>query len=152
LLLTIPECLPFDNGAGHAGFAREDTPATGVQGHVMGKPILTARGERRAHVRYPHALRTSCRPLGLEARATWTARIEDVSQAGVVLETDREVRTGAVLVVALEGMGGRFSRPLLARVMNVRPRPAGGWHLGCTFVRSLSENEVQALLLANPAE
>lgn len=109
------------------------------------------RGERRAHVRYAHVLRTSCRLLGREAAASWTARVADVSRAGAALLMGCEVRPGTVLVVALEGLGGRFARPLLVRVMNVRPRGDGCWHVGCAFVKPLSEDDVQALLLAPPA-
>ena len=57
-----------------------------------------------------------------------------------------------MLVVALEGLGGRFSRPLLMRVMNVRPIDGGGWLAGCVFVKPLTDNDVQALLLAKPCE
>ncbi|HKI37962.1 MAG TPA: PilZ domain-containing protein [Gemmataceae bacterium] len=115
----------------------------------MHKQTLSAQAERRAHVRYSHTLRTSCRPLGKGA-ATWPATIQDLSRAGVALAMGREVRPGAVLVVALEGLGGRFSRPLLLRVLNVRPAERGGWHVGCAFVTPLTDNDVQALLLTRP--
>ncbi len=109
-------------------------------------------GERRAHVRYSHALRTTCRPLGREA-GTWSARVRDVSRSGVALLMDREVRLGAVLVVALDGLGGRFARPQLMRAIRVRPEGAGAWNVGCTFVTPLSEDDLQALLLTDdPAE
>ncbi len=107
-------------------------------------------GERRAHVRYSHALRTTCRPLGREAGA-WSARVNDVSRSGVALLMDREVRPGAVLVVALEGLGGRFARPQLMRAVRVRPDGKGAWHVGCTFVTPLTEDDLQALLLAGNA-
>jgi hypothetical protein len=117
----------------------------------MHKSTPALRGERRAHVRYAHALRTSCRLLGREAGAPWTARVADVSRAGAVLLMRCEVRPSAVLVAALQGVGGRFSRPLLLRVMNVRPQGDGCWHVGCAFVRPLSEDDVQALLLVPPS-
>jgi hypothetical protein len=69
----------------------------------------------------------------------------------VSLRLGCEVRPGAVLVVALEGLGGRFSRPLLVRVMHAQPRPDGSWRAGCAFVKPLTDGDVQALLLAAPA-
>jgi hypothetical protein len=89
--------------------------------------------------------------LGREAGGAWTARVVDVSRAGAALLMGRDVRPGAVLVAALEGLGGRFARPLLLRVTNARPQAAGCWHVGCAFVRPLSEEDVQALLLAPPS-
>ena len=59
-----------------------------------------------------------------------------------------EVRPGAVLVVTVEGLGGRFSRPLLMRVLNVRSGEDGGLVAGCAFVTRLSDNEMQTLMLA----
>jgi hypothetical protein len=109
-----------------------------------------SNAERRAHVRYSHTLRSSCRTLGKEAGA-WTASVQNVSRAGVALVMDREVGRGSVLVVSLEGLGGRFSRPVLVRAMNVRPCGDGRWHVGCSFVKALTDSEVEALLLV-PAQ
>ncbi|HEX5272834.1 MAG TPA: PilZ domain-containing protein [Gemmataceae bacterium] len=110
-----------------------------------------ADSDRRAHVRYSHDLPTTCRPLGRDSGASWLAQVRDVSRGGASLVLDREVRVGAVLVVAVEGLGGRFARPLLMRVMHVRPDVAGGWEAGCAFVSPLTETDVQALLLTGAA-
>jgi PilZ domain len=112
-----------------------------MRNHNAGVP-----GERRAHVRYSHTLKGSCRPLGRETGA-WSATVQDISRSGVALVMNREVRPGSVLVVALEGVGGRFARPLLLRVTNTRPGMAGRWHVGCAFVKPLTEDDLQALLL-----
>jgi hypothetical protein len=114
----------------------------------MSKLKSAGTAERRAHVRYAHALRTTCRPLGQEGGATWAARVCDVSRTGVALLMGRGVMPGSVLVVALEGLGGRFSRPLLMRVVRARAEGAGTWAVGCTFVTPLADEEVQSLLLA----
>src|SRR5258708_3914683 len=116
------------------------------------KQALRVKEERRASVRYAHSLRTSCRPLGKEATTAWAATVENVSKTGAALLTDREVSRGAVLVIALEALGGRFARPLLVRVASVRPGAAGRWQVGCTFVKPLTDDDVQALLLAVTAD
>jgi hypothetical protein len=113
----------------------------------MIKPTPGRAGERRAHVRYCHTLRASGRLLGKEARA-WAARVEDLSRGGVKLLMECEVRPGAVLVLALAGLGGRFARPVLVRVMNAARAPGGHWQVGCAFVKPLPDDDVQALLLA----
>jgi hypothetical protein len=117
----------------------------------MNNQPLTPGMERRAHVRYSHSMKTSCRLLGKREGEAWAARVGDLSRSGATLIADVEVRPGTVLVVALEGMGGRFARPMLMRVMNLRARPDNRWQLGCAFVKALSEDDVQALLLAPPS-
>jgi hypothetical protein len=119
----------------------------------MPKQNSVSCDERRAHVRYSHALRTQCRPLGREGAASWTARVRDISRSGIALLMPREVRAGAVLVVALEGRGGRFARPILMRVVRVGPEGKGGWEVGCTFVTPLADDDLEALLLTRrPAD
>jgi hypothetical protein len=113
----------------------------------MAQSAIGRLGERRARVRYSHTLPLACRLLGQEA-APWTARIKNLSLAGAGLVMPHEVRLGAVLVVAMEGLGGRFSRPLLMRVLNVRAGDDGEWLAGCTFVKPLTDDDVQTLLLA----
>lgn len=101
--------------------------------------------ECRVHVRFAHALRSTCRPLGREGGA-WTARARDVSRTGIALVMEREVRVGTVLVVALDSLSGRFARPNLMRVVRVRRELGKGWLAGCTFVTPLSDADVEALL------
>jgi hypothetical protein len=114
----------------------------------MLKQNRDATAERRAQVRYSHALRTTCRPLGRQGGGSWSARVRDVSRSGAALRMSHEVRPGEVLVVALEGCGGRFVRPLLMRVVRTRPDGEGTWNVGCTFVTPLADNDLQSLLLA----
>jgi hypothetical protein len=102
--------------------------------------------ERRAHVRYSQSLGLACRPLG-QASASWSATIRDLSHTGAALAMSQEVRPGAVLVVTVDGLGGRFARPLLMRVLNVRSREDGERVAGCAFVTRLSDDDVQSLML-----
>jgi len=112
----------------------------------MGQQYPGLTRERRAWVRYAHKLPISCRPLGKNA-SHWPATIKDLSHTGAALVLPHEVRRGTVLVVALERLSGRFARPLLLRVLNVRPAD-NGWLAGCTFVQPLTDHDVQTLLLA----
>jgi hypothetical protein len=113
----------------------------------MHKPRPAREEERRAQVRYAHGRKASCRLLGRDDEEFWPATIEDVSRTGVAVAADVECRRGAVLVVKTEGLAGRFARPILVRVANVRGR-AGRWVIGCTFVTPLAEEDIEALLLA----
>jgi hypothetical protein len=91
------------------------------------------------------------RSLGREAGTSWGATVRDLSCTGASLLMEREVRPGTVLVVALEGSGGRFARPLLMRIIYVRPAEGRRWQAGCKFVMPLTNDDVEAMLLAEDA-
>jgi hypothetical protein len=106
-----------------------------------------AVNERRKQPRYPHLVRANYRLLGREDVEPAPAEIEDVSRSGLTLVLDAEVRRGSVLVVTLVGPSGPFERPILVRVLNVRPE-GSRWCVGASFVTPLSEETIQLLLLA----
>jgi hypothetical protein len=113
----------------------------------MHKQKLAPRVERRAQVRYPHRSEASCRMFGTPADAWRAASFQDLSCSGASLMTAYEVRPGAVVEVMLEGTSGRFSRPLLMRVRNVRAGDDATWQAGCSFVSPLTDHDVELLLL-----
>ncbi len=104
--------------------------------------------ERRRATRYPCWLRGACRPFGgslLERRASI---VRDLSTGGVNLMLDKPVDKGTALAVELEGDRRRPCRYLLAHVAHLIEDSEGQWLVGCAFDRSLSEQEVRALLLS----
>ena len=103
--------------------------------------------ERRKHARYEHELRITLRPLGQHDGPGQPAELADVSRTGIALLCDANWQRGSVLVASLEGMAGRFERPVMLRVANARKRRDGRRQLGCYFVVPLGEEEMQALLL-----
>jgi hypothetical protein len=101
--------------------------------------------ERRAAVRYRCQLRSPCRPVP-EGEVLGTARVVDVSAAGVGLLLDRPVEPETLLEVELQGAGPS----LLVEVRHCWARPGGGWLVGCAFARKLSPGELRVLLERPP--
>jgi hypothetical protein len=103
--------------------------------------------ECRRATRYPCWLRSVCRPFGASLLERRASIVRDLSTGGVNLMMDRSLEKGTALAVELEGERGRPGRYLLAHVAYVIEDLEGRWLAGCAFDRSLSEEEVRALLL-----
>jgi hypothetical protein len=142
-LRTLLPGQPQSRLARAAAPAKE--PQTGATTGPAGLPRRVGT-ERRRCVRFRNGRTATCRLLGNESEAV-AARIDNVSQTGLALRVPRPARRGSILVIAVEGIGGRFARPILARVTNCRAAGAGVWRMGCSFVRPLSGDEVQVLLV-----
>ena len=65
---------------------------------------------------------------------------------GVGLLVDRAIENGALLSVELHNAAGTTERTMLACVVHVNAQSDATWALGCNFIRSLSEEELKALL------
>lgn len=103
--------------------------------------------ERRAWVRYPCQLETSCQPVVAADATTWAGKLLDLSEGGVGVVLSRRFEAGTLLAIEIpEKDGGGGTRSLVARVVRVTRYPAGDWLLGCSFVRPLSDEDVKALL------
>ncbi|MCI0460560.1 MAG: protein kinase [Gemmataceae bacterium] len=108
--------------------------------------------ERRAAVRYPSQLATSCgmetsfHPSTGGAQESWPAVVQDVSTTGVGLVVSRRFEPGAILTIELQGAGDRFANVLKVCVMRVQPQSFGHWLLGCTFLESVRSEELQVWL------
>jgi len=101
--------------------------------------------------RHPCLLRTTCQPPTAwgEGDLAWAATVCTLSRTGVCLVLRRRFERGTTLGLRLPGAHGGGVAPALVRVAQVRPNPAGGWLLACTFVSPLSEEEVQHVLLVS---
>ena len=97
--------------------------------------------------RHACRLETTCRPPTAwgEDDLSWPVTVSTLSRAGACLVLQRRFERGTALGVKLPSADGGAPTPLL-RVAQVRPNPGGGWLLACTFVSSLSEEEVQHAL------
>lgn len=111
-----------------------------------------SRSEKRYSVRYPHTLAIRCRLLGDSGNGGWPATLVDLSHKGAAVELDRECPRGTVLALSVDGLVGRFERPVLLRVSRAVAVASHLWRLGCTFVKPLSDEELQAVLLARSSE
>src|SRR5262249_24020335 len=105
----------------------------------------TSGRDRRASPRYPCSISTSCRLLGKQHQTFWPAAVQDISQGGLGLVTDVHLKQGTILLIMLALAGGRYSRPLIARVKRATKQAGGDWLLGCTWACKLTDEEIQAL-------
>jgi serine/threonine-protein kinase len=101
--------------------------------------------ERRASLRFPCSLRTSGRLLGESAHAVWEARIQNVSQTGIALISEHTFKRGTILAIRLDDGPSEIGESAYARVVRTTSRKEGGWLIGCTLARRLSESQVKAL-------
>jgi hypothetical protein len=102
--------------------------------------------ERRAWVRYPCALESTCQPLGTARGLQWTGKILNISCGGVALLLGRRFEVGTLLALEVPKSQTRDSLTLMARVAHVSTRPGGNWQIGCAFTHAISDEDLQALL------
>jgi hypothetical protein len=117
------------------------------------RPIYTLKEEkslaeavdRRAAVRFPCDLGSTCRPFALVAEAHWPGRVVNLSCGGVGLLLPRRFEAGTLLNVELQLANGARSGPLLARVIHVRYEQDGTWLVGSAWIHPLTPEELQDL-------
>jgi hypothetical protein len=112
-------------------------------------PSSSATSERRAWVRYGVDLEATCHGPSGRKEVGWPARVRDVSAGGVGLLMRHCFRPGTPLLVEVHGANGECRRVLPVRVVHATPvNPGVGaiWLVGCTFLDSLSDYELQLLL------
>ncbi len=97
--------------------------------------------ERRATVRFAIDLTATLVTFHQKMRGRWDATILDVSATGVRLESPRSVAVNSVLEVKL---GAQMSSELVL-VRWVKPGPGQTHVVGCSFVRPLHGQEVEAI-------
>jgi PilZ domain len=103
--------------------------------------------DRRAWVRFPCDLGSSCCASAGDDRTRWTARMQDISRGGARVVVDRRFEPGTILNIQVEA-AAREDIPsvLLARVVHVKAESGGFWALGCRFARELTEKDLYVLV------
>lgn len=102
---------------------------------------------RRADERHPCALPgyfLTDDPGPLES-IWWHCQLRDVSAQGCRLAMPRCLRPGATLTIDLSIPGSPTSYELQARVVHVTPEEPSHFLLGCTFLRRLTDSELEAM-------
>jgi hypothetical protein len=102
--------------------------------------------DQRTWVRFATDVKASYQLIAGEGAAPKPAKVVNLSASGVGLLVAEAVENGALLSVELHAGQGDFTRTMLSCVVHVTARPAGEWALGCNFIRSLSEEDLKALL------
>jgi len=116
----------------------DDLAAFGARRRRAGGP------DQRVWERFACTAAASCRLLSADGEPAWPAKVSNISATGVGLIADRDLETGTLVNVTMQGAGGAPAT-LLACVVHVSPRAGGRWGLGCNFIRELTEAELLAM-------
>ncbi len=100
--------------------------------------------ERRLANRHSVSMEALSRPLEGQDTIWWGATVRDLSSGGIGLILCYPFKPGAYLAIDLQGPGGGHS--FLTRVVHVRDLADGTWHIGCEFVKKLTDSEVEVLI------
>jgi c-di-GMP-binding flagellar brake protein YcgR len=106
----------------------------------------TGPEDKRYWKRFPCDLTVSYQLVADDDQMAATGRVINISATGIGLLVDRSVENGALLSVELRNSSGTFARSLLACVVHVNHRTEGDWALGCNFIRSLGDDDLEALV------
>lgn len=102
--------------------------------------------DQRTWTRFLCNIMTSCKSVNPAHLEPSSAKILNVSPAGLGLLVTREFEQGSLVSVELPGSMGQPPTAVLARVIHAKPRPTGDWVLGCAFTRQLTEQELQKMV------
>ena len=95
--------------------------------------------ERRFTERRECLLDATTRPADAQDTVTWGATLRDLSHTGVGLVLCFPFRAGTYLAIDLK------HDTLLVKVVHVEDQDDGSWHVGCEFIRPLSDEELDRL-------
>ncbi len=146
VLACVVHVTPGANGEWVVGctFSRElseeDLQAFGA--HRVRHPP----SDQRTWMRFPCDVKAVYQQVAAEGAGRKPAGVLNLSASGGGLLTAEGIDNGALLSVELRAAKGEFTRTMLACVVHVTARPDGEWALGCNFIRSLSEEDLKALL------
>jgi hypothetical protein len=105
------------------------------------------KSERRDWVRHASTVQgVYCRLFGDDRHHTFTGELQNISAQGAGLVCTFAFRTGAILELKPISSADQFPSKLLVRVKSSTARANGEWLLGCTFVRELSDEELEGLV------
>lgn len=102
--------------------------------------------ERRTWVRHECGLLVSCHPYIGGKETLWSGTAMDISRGGVRIETDRPFELWSAMILRIRNPVTSISLTSLARVLHLSEPNPGKWVIGYCFARTLSEEDLQALL------
>ena len=100
--------------------------------------------DRRASVRFQCSTSASCSSLAPFERLNGMTR--NISRHGIALILGTSIREGIEVVIDLKTKNPGIRLTLLARVVRSIPDAEGTWMVGCEFITTPTEEQIQALL------
>ena len=119
-----------------------------MSSYALVQPVSSravAEMERRASVRHAVNMEALSRPLDGQDTIWWGATVRDISGSGVGLTLCYPFRAGTYLAIDLQASGGS-AKTLLTRVVHAVDQSDGTWHIGCEFVKPLTDSDVDLLI------
>jgi hypothetical protein len=101
--------------------------------------------ERRVAERHASQLEALTRPLDTQDTLWWGATIRDISTTGVALTVCFPFRPGTYLAIDLQGRQSP-GKALLTRVVHVEDKSDGTWHVGCEFLKKLTDSDLELMV------
>jgi|ERR1043165_696510 hypothetical protein len=112
------------------------------------QPISAAfagKGECRVAVRHGCSVEATSQLLDDVETISWGAVVDNISTGGIGVTLCYPFRPGTLLAVDLHAANGMV-RTVLVRVVHVNDRCDGAWHLGCEFVKPMTESTMEMLI------
>ena len=101
--------------------------------------------ERRGSERHAASIEALTRPLEAQDTLWWGAVVRDISTTGLGLSLCYPFRPGTYLAVDVQSASGG-GRTFLTRVIHVQDKADGTWHLGCEFVKKLTDSDLEMII------
>jgi eukaryotic-like serine/threonine-protein kinase len=102
--------------------------------------------DRRGGVRYPIEFDASFRAVANAQR--WPSEVRDISVTGACLLAKRRFEASSVLEITFAGASDDSTINQLARVRWIKSAEGKAWLLGCEFVNTLSQDDLEAICTA----
>jgi c-di-GMP-binding flagellar brake protein YcgR len=102
--------------------------------------------DQRTWVRVPCNCTVRFEKVGDPTNRSWNARVLNLSANGIGVTIDEPVNAGALLNLELRNQADKLIKTILACVVHVTRQTAGGWAVGCNFIRQLSERDLEELV------
>lgn len=102
--------------------------------------------DQRGWVRFACDMQATYRQVKASERALSSAKVIDISAAGVGLLVNRQIEIGSLLNMELRGPKGQSFLKMLGCVVRVSQRGPEEWALGCNFIREISDRELNDLV------
>jgi c-di-GMP-binding flagellar brake protein YcgR len=103
--------------------------------------------DQRQWKRFPSSVTATYQQVAHEDASPCPAKVLDISATGVGLLVEHEIENGTLLSVELHNATGTVERTMLACIVHVTHQASNEWALGCNFIRTLSEEDLKALVL-----
>jgi len=130
--------------------SKTDRPASPAVSRSPQEQPAAKGAECRVWERHGCDMQAACQSVANRSSndLMWPATIRNISRGGVGLVVDRRFERGTGLFIECQTKKAECVGPYMARVVHATSRPDGIWLLGCSFVRPLTDEQLNEFLQA----